>query len=200
MLVIVLILTVDLNYFRETSKVTGPRDITLPTEDRRPLYSQTSQVQTTLTGNRNSSASTVSTTRSTRSQNPEFLARHRNFLHKLHLTSNNVTDEELFTDDDESTASKATSRSSGSVQTEDNSGSMADNVAVKRKRERSASNGTLSPRVPSPGFASMIGGSASGNNSGNSSPTGSQVQPVTKKRRSTRTDSTGAQVSSDLEI
>jgi hypothetical protein len=121
-------------------------------------------------------------------------------LHKLHLTSNNVTDEELFTDDDESTTSKATSRSSGSVQTEDNSGLMVDNVAVRRKRERSASNGTLSPQVPSPGFANMTGGSASGNNSGSSSPTGSQMQTATKKRRSTRTDSTGAQVSSNFEI
>lgn len=195
------------NYFRETSKITSTRDIALPTEDRSPLSmsldSQTSQVLTSVTGNRNNSTSTlssVSSTRSTRSQNPEFLARHRNFLHKLHLTSNNVTDEELFTDDDESTTSKATSRSSGSVQAEENSVSLVDNLAVRRKRERSASNGTLSPRVPSPGFASMIGGSVSANNSGSSSPTGSQMQPATKKRRSTRTDSTGAQVSSYLEI
>ncbi|XP_023721247.1 uncharacterized protein LOC111872013 isoform X4 [Cryptotermes secundus] len=184
----------------DSSTITSARDITLPTEDISPLStnldSQTSQVLTSVTGNRNSSTSTlssVSSTRSTRSQNPEFLARHRNFLHKLHLTSNNVTDEELLTDDDESITSKATSRSGGSVQTEENSGSMVDNLAVRRKRERSVSNGTLSPRVPSPGFTSMIGGSVSANNSGSSSPTGSQMQPATKKRRSTRTDSTGAQ-------
>jgi hypothetical protein len=41
----------------------------------------------------------------------------------------------------------------------------------------------------------MIGGSASANNSGSSSPAGSQMQPATKKRRNTRTDSAGAQVS-----
>jgi len=44
----------------------------------------------------------------------------------------------------------------------------------------------------------MIGGSASANNSGSSSPAGSQLQPATKKRRNTRTDSAGAQVSPDF--
>jgi hypothetical protein len=197
----ILIFMMGSNYFRETSKVTDTRDIPLPTEDRIPLSasqdSQTSQAVTSVAGNRNNSTSTLSTvssTRSTRSQNPEFVARHRNFLHKLHLTSNNITDEELLTDDESST-SKTTSKSSGSVQAEENSGSVVDSVAVRRKRERSASIGTLSPRIPSPGVASLVGGSASANDSGSSSPTGSQMLPATKKRRSTRTDSTGAQVS-----
>ena len=161
--------------------------------------SQPSQAVTSVSGSCNngtSTQSTVSTTRSTRSQNPEFLARHRSFLHKLHLaSSSNITDEELYTDDDESTTSKTTSRSSGSVQTEDTSSLTADSLSVRRKRERSASNGTMSPRIPSPSVSSMIGGSASANNSGSSSPAGSQMQPATKKRRTTRTDSAGAQVS-----
>jgi hypothetical protein len=191
---------VGLNYFRDTSEVTNRKDKELPIEDKVPVLvgqsSQPSQAVTSVTGsyNNTSALSTVSNTRSTRSQNPEFLARHRNFLHKVHRASNNVTDEELLTDD-ESMTSKTTSKSSGSVQTEDNSSSVVDSVAVRRKRERSASNGTLSPRIPSPSVAAMIGGSVSGNNSGSSSPAGSQMQPVTKRRRSTRTDSTGTQVS-----
>lgn len=191
----------SLNYFRDTSEITDRKDKELPTEDKVPVLvgqsSQPPQAVTSVTGscNNNTGAlSAVSNTRSTRSQNPEFLARHRHFLHKVHLASNNVTDEELLTDD-ESTTSKTTSKSSGSVQTEDNSSSVVDSVAVRRKRERSASNGTLSPRIPSPSIAAMIGGSISGNNSGSSSPAGSQMQPVTKRRRSTRTDSTGTQVS-----
>ena len=102
------------------------------------------------------------------------------------------------TDDDESTTSKTTSRSSGSVQTEDTSSLIVDSLSVRRKRERSASNGTVSPRVPSPSVSSMIGGSVSANNSGGSSPAGSQMQPATKKRRNTRMDSAGAQVSPDF--
>jgi hypothetical protein len=192
-----------LNYFRETTEVTSTNDNALPTEDKVPVStcqsSELSQAITSVGGSCNngtSTLSTVSTTRSTRSQNPEFLARHRSFLHKLHLaSSNNITDEELFTDDDESTTSKTTSRSSGSVQAEETSSLIVDSLTVRRKRERSASNGTLSPRIPSPSVSSMIGGSASANNSGSSSPAGSQMQPATKKRRSTRTDSAGAQVS-----
>jgi hypothetical protein len=114
-------------------------------------------------------------------------------VHKIQLASNNVTYEELLTDD-ESMTSKRTSKSSGSVQTEDYSSSVVDSVAVRRKHEHSASNGTLSPRIPSRSVAAVIGGSVSGNNIGSSSPTGSQMQRVTK-RRSTRTDSTGTQVS-----
>uniref|UniRef100_A0A347ZJA3 Putative OSA1 n=1 Tax=Reticulitermes speratus TaxID=60591 RepID=A0A347ZJA3_9NEOP len=185
----------------ETTEVTSTNDNALPTEDKVPVStcqsSELSQAITSVGGSCNngtSTLSTVSTTRSTRSQNPEFLARHRSFLHKLHLaSSNNITDEELFTDDDESTTSKTTSRSSGSVQAEETSSLIVDSLTVRRKRERSASNGTLSPRIPSPSVSSMIGGSASANNSGSSSPAGSQMQPATKKRRSTRTDSAGAQ-------
>lgn len=188
------------NYFRDTSEVTDRKDKEPSAEDEVPvLLGQSSQpkAESLITGSYNNSTSvlsSVSNVRSTRSQNPEFLARHRHFLHKLHLTSNNVTDEELLTDE-ESTTSKATSRSSGSVQTETNCSSVVDSVAVRRKRERSASSGTLSPRIPSPGVVSMIGGSVSGNNSGSSSPAGSQLQPLTKKRRNTRTDSAGTQVS-----
>ncbi|XP_069701983.1 MYND-type zinc finger-containing chromatin reader ZMYND8 isoform X2 [Periplaneta americana] len=176
--------------YGDTSKSTSTKDKTLSTEDKKvPVpTSQSSQVsQPVNAGVRGNGAST----RSTRSQNPEFLARHRNFLHKIHLASNNATDEELFTDDDESTASKATTRSGGSVQTEENSNSVVDGMAVRRKRERSASNGTLSPRIPSPSVVNMISGSASANNSDGSSPATSQMQPAIKKRRSTRSESSG---------
>lgn len=193
------------NSFRDTLKVTSAKDKAPSADDKVPVSgsqsSHPSQAMTSVTGSRNNSTSipsAVFSTRSTRSQNPEFLARHRHFLHKVHLASNNITDEELLTDDDESTTSKTTSRSSGSVQTEDNSSSVVDSMAVRRKRERSASNGTVSPRIPSPSVAIMIGGSASANNSGSSSPAGSHMQPMTKKRRSTRTDSTGNQVSSSF--
>lgn len=191
-----------LHYFRDTSEVNNKKDKELPVEDKVPVgqSSQHSQAVNSVTGSYNSNTNTLSTvfnTRSTRSQNPEFVARHRHFLHKVHLASNNVMDEELLTDD-ESTTSKTTSKSSDSVQTEDNSSVVVDSVAVRRKRERSASNGTLSPRIPSPSVTVMIGGSVSGNNSGSSSPAGSQMQSVAKRRRSVRTDSTGTQVSSVL--
>ncbi|XP_021928207.1 uncharacterized protein LOC110833911 isoform X4 [Zootermopsis nevadensis] len=186
----------------DTSEVNNKKDKELPVEDKVPVgqSSQHSQAVNSVTGSYNSNTNTLSTvfnTRSTRSQNPEFVARHRHFLHKVHLASNNVMDEELLTDD-ESTTSKTTSKSSDSVQTEDNSSVVVDSVAVRRKRERSASNGTLSPRIPSPSVTVMIGGSVSGNNSGSSSPAGSQMQSVAKRRRSVRTDSTGTQQESPV--
>ncbi|PSN52375.1 hypothetical protein C0J52_06723 [Blattella germanica] len=183
----------------DTAKVISTKDKPMLTEDKKvPASTSQSTVASPSVGSRNSTNTPTppSNTRSTRSQNPEFLARQRTFLQKVHLASNNrIIDDDLLTDDDDDN-SKVTSKSSGSMGTshsEENS--VVDNVPTKRKRERSASNGTLSPRIPSPSVTNMLGGSVSANNSGSSSPAVSQMQPATKKRRNTRSDSSGTQQS-----
>ena len=166
-------------------------------EDKKvPVSTNQSQLMSSSASRNSNTPTPPSSTRSTRSQNPEFLARQRNFLHKVHLASNHslVAEIDRVDYDDNSSKTNKSSGSAGAMQSEDNS--SVDSFPGKRKR--SASIGTMSPRIPSPSVTNMSGGSAAVNNSGNSSPASNQVQPATKKRRSTRADSTGSQVSSAL--